>query len=110
LSDKPATLTQKSDIQLLFREGKRSQTKLLTFLYKRNSLDFNRYLYCSDRTSKGAVKRNRVKRVLRAHVQEIHSNLKSGFDMGLIASYSFTEMNFLARKQMLLKLFRAVLA
>jgi ribonuclease P protein component len=106
LDEKPVTLTGKFPIRHLFQTGKKFGKKPLQIISKRNSLGFNRYLYCPDKTCKNSVQRNKVKRVLRAHIHEIHPQLKIGYDLGFITGFAFTEIVFTERKSILLNLLK----
>ncbi|MCB1180236.1 MAG: ribonuclease P protein component [Leptospiraceae bacterium] len=92
------TLKSKSDIKALFRTGKKLYFKNLTIYFLKNSKNQIRFLFCPDKTSPKAVQRNRVKRVLRAHIQTIDLSKVSNLDIALIAKKSFAEMNFEQRK------------
>jgi ribonuclease P protein component len=100
LAFRKETLTGKPDIKALFQSGKRLASKNIAIFYRPNSKNCIRILYCSDKTSKTAVQRNRVKRVLRALFQSLDLGSLPSVDIAVKASYSFTEIEYALRQQM----------
>ncbi len=97
MKKKPPVLKSKTAIGLVFEKGKRIQKFPVKVLYRANETDSNRFLYCTDRSTKKAVDRNRVKRTLRAAIYEIQEHIPQGFDIALISNEKFSEMNFILR-------------
>ncbi|TGL61124.1 ribonuclease P protein component [Leptospira sarikeiensis] len=79
------TLTSKKDIRELFASGKRVTNPPLTVIYRGNGLDRNRFLYCPERSVGKAVRRNRIRRRLRAAVTETAGFFPKGFDIAILA-------------------------
>ncbi|WP_108929425.1 ribonuclease P protein component [Leptospira johnsonii] len=79
------TLTSKKDIRELFASGKRVTNPPLTVIYRGNGLENNRYLYCPERSVGKAVRRNRIRRRLRAAVAETAGFFPKGFDIAILA-------------------------
>ncbi len=93
---------------MIFKEGKRIQKFPVTVLFRANETESNRFLYCTDRSVKKAVSRNRVKRTLRAVVHEMQNDIPQGFDIALIGGENFSKLNITDRmkklKNLLLKM------
>jgi len=66
-------------------------------IYRKNGLDTSRYLFCTDRKIKRAVKRNRIKRILRDIVLRKNSETRPGFDIALIAMFELNNMTAKSR-------------
>ncbi|TGK03234.1 ribonuclease P protein component [Leptospira langatensis] len=82
------TLTSKKDIRELFASGKRATNPPLTIIYRANALEKNRFLYCPERSVGKAVRRNRIRRRLRAAVTETAGSFPKGFDIAILAKPS----------------------
>ncbi|MCB1156236.1 MAG: ribonuclease P protein component [Leptospiraceae bacterium] len=102
------TLRSKKEIQAVFKKGKKLSSYPLRIFYLKNGVSITRFLYCSDRTARTAVRRNRVKRVLRACIRELESSVSPGFDIAIIASYLFTEKLFFERIRQLKELLQKI--
>ncbi|MFB5650214.1 ribonuclease P protein component [Leptospira wolffii] len=85
------TLTSKKDIRELFSSGKRAIQPPLTIIYRSNHLEKNRFLYCPERSVGKAVRRNRIRRRLRAAVAEIANSFPKGFDIAILAKPALFE-------------------
>jgi len=108
LSFQWVTLTDRSEIKELFQKGKRINNKILSICFKKNNLSYSRYLFCSDRKSKTAVNRNRIKRILRAILREKEMLRPEGFDLALLGGMGLLNANFNERKKVLSGLLRDV--
>jgi ribonuclease P protein component len=102
------TLTDRNQIREVFRKGTRKGSKALNICFKKNSLSFTRYLFCSDKTSKNAVNRNRIKRVLRALVHERDIEHPVGFDIAITGGLELNSLKFYERKKVLMNLLQNV--
>ncbi len=98
-------LKRKSDFDKLFLKGKRVHSKSLTMLYFPSN-DFKIGYSVSKKHGK-AVKRNRIKRLLRASAREVFKDLKKNYRVVIMPKireeYKFetfvAEMNYLKRKE-----------
>jgi len=102
------TLKAKEEIKSLFQKGKRIKANHISLVYASNQISLNRYLFCAERFTKKAHKRNRIKRVLRALVHCIDFIFPVNVDIAIIADSRFTELDFEVRKQTLKNLFLKV--
>ncbi len=82
-------LTKQKDFDYVFKRGRASYSKILGIKTAKNNLDYNRFgMMVSNKVSKKAVERNKIKRQLRAVVKLALNNLKSGYDCVIITSPS----------------------
>ena len=98
-------LKRKSDFDKLFSKGKKAYTKSLTILYF-PSEDF-KIGYSVSKKHGNAVKRNRIKRLLRASAREAFKDLKKNYRIVIMPKvrdeYLYekfvSEMNYLKKKE-----------
>lgn len=101
------TLKSEQRIKSLFKKGKRFSKSPLSVVFLKNGTVVNHYLYCADRSANTAVKRNRIKRILRALVSELKLP-DIGYDIAFIASFNFNTLSYMERKQLVLFLFKKI--
>lgn len=98
-------LKRKSDFDKLFSKGKKAYSKSLTMLYF-PSEDF-KIGYSVSKKHGNAVKRNRIKRLLRASAREAFKDLKKNYRIVIMPKvrdeYLYekfvSEMNYLKKKE-----------
>ena len=98
-------LKRKSDFDKLFSKGKKAYSKSLTILYF-PSEDF-KIGYSVSKKHGNAVKRNRIKRLLRASAREAFKDLKKNYRIVIMPKvrdeYLYekfvSEMNYLKKKE-----------
>ena len=98
-------LKRKSDFDKLFSKGKKAYSKSLTMLYF-PSEDF-KIGYSVSKKHGNAVKRNRIKRLLRASAREVFKDLKKNYRIVIMPKvrdeYLYekfvSEMNYLKKKE-----------
>lgn len=73
------------DFQRLRREGQTYRHPLLLISLAPNTLSHNRYGFITSKHLGKAVVRNRVRRICRACVRQLHPDLKQGFDVVIVA-------------------------
>lgn len=92
-------LNKSSLYESLFRNGRRVNTKNFTVIFKENGLGYPRYGHVvSRRVSRSAVKRNRIKRVLREFFRHNKSSLDS-FDIVIIVKRDVSESHYSSIKE-----------
>lgn len=75
-------LTKRNDFQLVFKEGKRGFSKFFSVRYKENNLKNPRIaVVVSNKVSKKAVERNKLKRQIRSIVKLFIPDFNSNFDI-----------------------------
>ena len=87
-------LCRAEDFQRLRQVGITHPHRLLILSFSRNELMHNRYGFIVGKQLGNAVTRNRVRRRLRAVVGALDPQLKSGFDMVLIARQPLAQQPF----------------
>ncbi len=96
-------LRKKADLLRLYRSSMRVGCEGLRILYHKNDLKFNRVAFTTSKGFKGAVKRNREKRIGREIYRMSRGRINSGYDLLFIffpGQYSFSD-----RQEQLEKLF-----
>ena len=68
-----------------YKKGKKAHGKFFTMHYINNGLDFNRLGIKTGKKLAGAVKRNRVKRLIRESYRLAEPSLKTGYDIVFVA-------------------------
>jgi len=82
---KKAILRDRAAIQELFEKGRWKSCPFFHMVYSPNAGE-NRYLFATRKTIRGAVRRNRSRRVLKEAVRLNQDSIPVGFDYGFIAS------------------------
>ncbi len=77
-------IKKSSDIQNLFRKGKKVSTNGAKLFFLPNDLSFNRIAFTLPRGYGNAVERNYSKRLSREAYRHVKKDIKSGYDMVLL--------------------------
>ncbi len=77
-------IKKSSDIQALFRKGKKVSTNGAKLFILPNDLSFNRIVFALPHGYGNAVQRNYSKRLSKEAYRHLKKNIKSGFDMILL--------------------------
>lgn len=101
-------LTKSSLYESVFRNGKRVNTRNFTVFYNKNSLGFPRYGHVvSKKVSSRAVRRNRIKRVLREYFRHT-KHLMDSLDLVFIARKDVSGLGYSRVEQELNGSLRAI--
>ncbi|MFO7322258.1 MAG: ribonuclease P protein component [Chloroflexota bacterium] len=92
------------DFERLRREGRVYHQRGLTLSVAPNELPHNRYGFITGKGLGKAVQRNRVRRLLRETVRELHPRLRSGHDIVLIARRPLVGQPFVVVKRIVSEL------
>jgi len=90
-------LRKRKEILNAFRFSRQVSCKGIKLLFKENKLNRNRILAVTRKGYKGAVKRNRQKRIIKEIYRNMKNNIKTGFDLIFIIfpdnsiNYSFKD-------------------
>lgn len=79
-------LQKDKDFDLVFKKGKNLDSEFLFLKLRKNDLEISRFGFIlSKKISKNATVRNKIKRRLREVVRKELGNIKSGFDIIIVA-------------------------
>lgn len=98
MTKKSQTLANKKDVRTLFKTGKRVSKFPIQLVYLPNQTQLNRYLFCTDRSCKTAVKRNRIKRIQRVLMREFPI---CGLDIAIISGFSLNSIEHQQRVKLI---------
>ncbi len=94
------------DFRRLYYKGGCVGSDILVVYYKKNNFKCNRLGITVGKKIAGAVKRNRIKRLIRESYRLIESDLKSGYDIIIVARTKSAEADFYAVSGALKRLFK----
>jgi ribonuclease P protein component len=95
-------LRKEKDFEKLFKKGKSFKNGFLILKIVENNLKESRFGFIvSQKVSKKAILRNKVKRRLRDIIRQNIANVKKGTDVALIALSGLEKKNFLETKESL---------
>jgi ribonuclease P protein component len=87
-------LSTKRDITLVFNKGRASHGKGAVVKLRSNNLDKSRFAFVvSTKISKKAVERNRIRRRMREVVRLVFDEIRTGYDVVVIAKAAAKDMN-----------------
>lgn len=102
-------ITKKKEFDRIFKEGKSRQQDILGVKLVVNGLTFNRFgLIVSNKVSKLAVDRNRVKRRLRSCLEQLSPKLKIGYDIVVVTRPGIAELSSVDLNGRLIKIFQSL--
>ena len=102
-------LRLKKDIEAVFQKGKSIFSKNIGVKFLFNNSKNSRYLVvASKKISKKAVKRNLLKRRLRAAIQNNSLNFQSGFDVMIITRPGAQELKYKELELELMTIFKKI--
>jgi ribonuclease P protein component len=85
-------LTKKKDFDRVFVKGKSSYNNFLGIKAVSNKLKINRYgVIVSNKVSKSAVARNKIKRIIRSFIIQNEQNIEKGKDVVVIGLKNLKE-------------------
>jgi ribonuclease P protein component len=89
-------LRQSDDFQQVRERGKAVHHRWMVLSFVRNTLSYNRYGFITAKRLGKAVKRNRVRRQLRAIMRGLHGGLRQGYDIVIVAKPALVGQPFAA--------------
>ena len=100
-------LTKRKDFENVFKNGKFFYNQYVTVKYLKNELDLPRLAFVvSNKISKKAVERNKIKRRLRAIFYSGLNEVRPGFDYIIIVKITIKDVKFADMKADLTSLFK----
>ena len=89
-------LQKDKDFDLVFKKGKNSGSEFLFLKLRKNDLEISRFGFIlSKKISKNATVRNKIKRRLREIIRKELGNIKSGFDIVIVAKPKIVGKDYL---------------
>ena len=98
-------ITTRTDFETIFKKGRRYSIDFFTIILHENDRDVRRLGMAVSRKVGGAVKRNRVKRLLREYFRLNKERLPEGHDIVFIAKPGATTLNYFTLTKELSKFF-----
>lgn len=80
-------LHRAEDFERLRRTNRTQQHLMMMVSYVPNGLNYNRYGFITSKRLGKAIKRNRVRRLLREAIRLLHPKMQPGFDVIVIARH-----------------------
>lgn len=100
---------KKKEFEAVFKKGKTRAGKLVFLKILKNNLDDNRFgIVVSKKISKKAVNRNKIKRRLKEIIRQI--NIKSGFDIVIVAKPEILDKKYQEIKDELEELLKKLIS
>ncbi len=88
-------LQKDKDFDLVFKKGRNLGSEFLFLKLRKNDLEISRFGFIlSKKISKNATVRNKIKRRLREIIREELSNIKSGFDIVIVAKPTIVQKDY----------------
>lgn len=88
-------LTKDKEFENVFKNGRSSYDKIIGLKIIKNDLGLNRFgILVSNKISKKAVERNRIKRRARGALEKISQDLKPGYDSVIITLAPILESTY----------------
>lgn len=104
---KESVLRKKRDFDSVFKKGENFKSSHFVLKIAKNNLDISRFGFIvSQKVSKKAVVRNKIKRRLRAFVKNELKDIKKGIDVVLIALPSVENRDFSGISEDLMEIFK----
>lgn len=98
-------LSKKKDFETIFKKGKKVYGRYMTLFFLKNNLGLNRFgIIISNKVSKKAVERNKIRRRILEALRKNLDLLKNGFDIVIVAKDSIQDRNYQLIKDEILKL------
>lgn len=99
-------LSKKNDFEAVFENGRKIYGKYVSLFAVKNNLKFNRFgVIVSNKVSKKAVERNRIRRRITEVIKQDFKLLKNGFDFVIVAKHQIRDKNYQSIKDEILELF-----
>ena len=98
------SLRNNKEFQMVYNEGKSKANKYLVLYYRKNDLEYNRLGISVSKKVGNSVVRHRTTRLIRESYRLNQDNLKTGYDMVVIARPVAKDKNYFEIESALLHL------
>lgn len=106
---KPNRLKKKKDFEAVFKKGKSFKNSFLVLKIAPNKLEISRFgLIVSQKVSKKAVVRNKIRRRLSEIIRKKMEEIKNGQDMALIVLPGLENKSFLETEEIIINFFKKI--
>ncbi|MDP4108789.1 MAG: ribonuclease P protein component [Bacillota bacterium] len=102
------SLTENRNFTRLYKAGKSAAGPFAAVYCRKNRLCYNRLGITVSVKIGGAVKRNRIRRLIREAYRLNETSLKTGFDIVIVARRRSSDASFSDMEQSVLKAFKAL--
>ena len=91
---KKEVLRRKDDFTAIYRKGRSIGERYIVFFYRKNDLSYNRTAFLASKKVGNSVVRHRTTRLIRESYRLNQDNLKTGYDMVVIARQTAKGQNY----------------
>jgi ribonuclease P protein component len=89
--NKKYRISNRKDYNYIYKNGKKIQSRYIIVFLAANNLEYDRFGIVTSKKVGNAVLRNKAKRRLRSIVQAHLPDLKTGFDLVIVARFNIKE-------------------
>ncbi len=86
-------LRKDAEFKQVYKKGKSVANKTFVMYFLKNGMDFNRIGFSISKKVGNAVKRNRIRRLIKENLKDM-DDLKQGYDIIFIARISSSDIDF----------------
>ena len=91
---KKEILRNKKEFSSIYRKGKSVPDRYVVLFVKKNNLGYNRTAFLASKKVGNSVQRNRAKRLMKESYRFLEGELRTGYDMILVARNSINGRKF----------------
>ncbi|SHH16326.1 ribonuclease P protein component [Thermosyntropha lipolytica DSM 11003] len=99
-------INKSGDYKLVYEKGKKFSGRYIIVYIKENNLGHNRFGFVVSKKIGNAVVRNRIKRQLRAIINEEKNRIKGSFDIVIICRHNLEGYTFSLLHKDVMKIFK----
>lgn len=104
---KKFSLSKKKDFEAVYKKGKRTHGEFVTVITSKNEINISRFgVIVSNKVSKKATERNKIRRRISEIIRQNLGLLKKGLDVIIIAKIQILDKKYEDIESEILKLFK----